>query len=112
MDDLRIAYITAGSKEDAREIGKKLVEERLAACVNIIDGMESMYWWEGTIETDHEVILLAKTTSAYIEQLTNRVMVLHPYDCPCVLSFNPRNDEGNPDYLQWLIDETGTDHSI
>jgi len=107
MDDLRIAYITVGTKQEARQIGKKLVEERLAACVNIIDGMESMYWWKDTIETDQEIILLAKTTSAYMKQLTEQVMALHPYDCPCVLSFSPNSDEGNPDYLQWLIEETG-----
>jgi len=107
MDDLRIAYITLGKKEDARQIGKKLVEERLAACVNIIDGMESIYWWQDAIETEHEVILLAKTTSAHMKQLTDRVIELHPYDCPCVLSFNPNNNEGNSDYLKWLIEETG-----
>ena len=107
MDDHRIAYITFSNKNDAREMGKKLVEERLAACVNIIDGMESMYWWEGAVESESEVIMLAKTTSEYIEKLTDYVVKWHPYDCPCVISFSPKSDEGNPAYLKWLIEETG-----
>ena len=58
---LRLIYMTAGSQEEARKVGKALVESKLAACVNIIDGMNSMYMWEGELQDDREVVLIAKT---------------------------------------------------
>ena len=107
MNEIRLAYITFSDKDNAHSLGKTLLNERLVACVNIIDGMESMYRWKGKVESDEEIIMIAKTTKEYIEAMTRRVKELHPYECPCVLVFSPNNDEGNPDYLQWLVDETG-----
>ncbi len=102
--NLRMVYITTQNQKEARDIGSKLVEEKLAACVNIIDGMESLYRWKGSIESDNECILIAKTTYSNITPLTNRVKELHSYEVPCIISINLSEQEGNPDYLNWLVD--------
>jgi periplasmic divalent cation tolerance protein len=102
--DFLFAYITLSSEEEARRIGTVLVEERLAACVNILSQMESHYWWDGKLETSHEVVLIAKTTSPLKEALQRRVLSLHSYSCPCVV-FLPISG-GNPDYLEWIARET------
>ncbi|MEX2600813.1 MAG: divalent-cation tolerance protein CutA [Balneolaceae bacterium] len=104
--NLRLVYITTRDREEARSIGMTLVEERLAACVNIIDGMESIYRWEGAIETDSETILIAKTSYHRMEKLTRRVKELHSYDTPCILSITLTEQEGNEEYLKWLMKES------
>jgi periplasmic divalent cation tolerance protein len=104
-DALRMIYITTETAEDARHIGAALLEERLAACINIIDGMESMYWWQDEIESAEECVMIAKTTESNVEALTNRVLELHDYTCPCVVSIALDPEEGNPDYLAWLRNE-------
>jgi periplasmic divalent cation tolerance protein len=96
--------MTMESKEQAREIGKVLVEERLVACVNIIEGMNSMYWWEGKVRQDSETVLIAKTKSALVAELTERVKKLHSYDVPCVVSLQLL--EGNQEFLDWIGRET------
>ncbi|MEX0686447.1 MAG: divalent-cation tolerance protein CutA [Balneolales bacterium] len=97
-------YITTSNTDEARTIGSLLVEEKLAACVNIIDSMKSIYWWEGEIQEDQESILIAKTTEEHITTLTNRVKELHSYDCPCVVAMPI--ETGNPEYLKWIGDST------
>lgn len=99
-----IAYVTAASREDALRIARTLVEERLAACGNVLDGMTSVYRWQGAIETASEAVLVIKTRSELIPRVIERVRELHAYECPCVVSW-PIVD-GNPDYLQWIVDET------
>jgi len=100
--NLRVVYITTKDREEARSIGKKLVEEKLAACVNIIDNMESIYRWKGDVLSENETILIAKTTYSNINPLTQKVKELHSYDVPCVITFNISEQEGNSDYLDWL----------
>jgi len=100
----RFVYMTAGSREEARRIGRTLVEERLAACVNILDGMSSMYWWEGAVQEEQETVLIAKTRTELLERLTDRVRALHSYACPCVVALPIEG--GNAAYLQWLGEET------
>lgn len=97
-------YITAGSLDEARTIARRLVEERLAACVNIVENMHSLYWWEGKIQEDTEVILIAKTQTALVADLTRRVQTLHSYTVPCVVSLPIAS--GNPDFLDWIVRET------
>jgi len=97
-----LAYITTANKEDARHIGKVLVEKKLAACVNILDGMQSIYWWEGKIEEADEAVLIAKTSEEKVETLIAVVKSLHSYSVPCVLTLPILS--GNPDYLKWLAD--------
>jgi periplasmic divalent cation tolerance protein len=93
-------YMTAGSKAEAQKIGKALVESRLAACVNILDNMQSIYRWEQEIQQDTEVVLIAKTTGNLISQLIEKVIALHSYDCPCIVSL-PISD-GYPPFLDWI----------
>jgi periplasmic divalent cation tolerance protein len=83
-------YMTAGSKTEAQKIGKALVESRLAACVNILDNMQSIYRWEEKIQEDAEVVLIAKTTDPLVPQLIDKVKSLHSYDCPCIVSLPVR----------------------
>ena len=94
------AYITTKDKEQALSIGKVLVEERLCACVNIIDPMTSIYRWEGQITTDSETVLIAKTTAEKFDVLQERVKQLHSYSCPCIVSIPVSN--GSAQYLDWL----------
>jgi periplasmic divalent cation tolerance protein len=99
-----LAYMTAGSEEEARTVARTLVEERLAACVNILGPATSIYHWEGAIEEAREVILIAKTRRALFDRLTERVRAIHGYEVPCVLEL--AIGRGNPAYLTWLADET------
>ena len=98
------AYITARDVSEARRIGKILVAERLAACVNILPGMESHYWWEAKMESAQEAVLIAKTRADLREDLLERVRELHADETPCVV-FLPVSG-GNPDYLDWIAAET------
>src|ERR687891_550854 len=102
--DLRMLYITASSRDEAKKIGRTLVEERLAACANVIDGMESVYWWQGKLTEDREVVLIAKTRADLVPALSERVKQLHSYTVPCVVALPIL--AGNPAYLEWLAAET------
>ncbi|MEI6986698.1 MAG: divalent-cation tolerance protein CutA [Rhodospirillaceae bacterium] len=98
------AYLTAGSPEEARRIGRTLVEERLAACVNLFDGMSSIYRWQGVIETATETVMIAKTRPELFEALTRRVRELHSYATPCIIELPLARIDA--DYLAWLTAET------
>ena len=100
----RLIYMTTETEADAERIGRALVGERLAACVNIVPGMRSMYWWDGEVQQSDETVLIAKTREALVARLTERVRELHPYDCPCVISL--AIDGGNPAFLDWIDAET------
>ena len=97
-------YMTAGSREEALRIGRALVEERLAACTNLIEGMTSIYRWQGAIQEDAEVVLIAKTRPDLVTRLTERVKALHSYDCPCVIALPV--DGGNQAFIDWIAAET------
>jgi periplasmic divalent cation tolerance protein len=100
---VNLIYMTASSKTEAQKIGKALVESRLAACVNILDNMQSIYRWEGKIQEDSEVVLIAKTTDTLVSRLIDKVKSLHSYDCPCIVSL-PVLD-GYPPFLNWIHEE-------
>lgn len=100
----RMVYVTAGSPEEARAIGRTLVEERLAACVNVLDLVTSLYRWQGELCEDRETVLIAKTRAELVDALTERVLALHGYDCPCVAAFPIVG--GNARFLDWIADET------
>ena len=76
------------------------MESRLAACVNILDNMQSIYRWEEKIQEDSEVVLIAKTTESLVSQLIDKVKSMHSYDCPCIVSL-PVQD-GYPPFLDWI----------
>lgn len=99
-----LVYVTAGSDAEARKIASALVEERLAACANILGEITSIYRWEGSLQTENEVAFILKSQPHLIKKLTARVTEMHAYDCPCVIAM-PIND-GNPEFLKWIIDET------
>lgn len=97
-------YITTSSLEEARAIGNELVSRRLAAGVNIIDSINSIYWWDGKIQDEREAILIAKTKEALVPELIEKVKSMHSYTCPCIVSL-PILD-GSRMFLDWVIDET------
>lgn len=102
--DVCFCYMTAGSREEALKIGRALVGERLAACVNVIDGMTSVYRWQDEVQEDGEVVVIAKTRRELVPRLTERVLELHSYDCPCVVALPITG--GNPAFLAWIAEET------
>lgn len=96
----RLVLTTAGSMEEARVLARTLVEERLAACVNLIPQVESIYRWEGRIESGPEVLLVMKTEADRVPALQQRLHALHRYDVPEFLVLPV--DAGSERYLAWL----------
>lgn len=99
-----IVYMTASDTDEALRIGRVLVAEKLAACVNVLGPITSVYEWQGKVEEGGEVAFIAKTTEQCMAALTQRVKELHSYDCPCVVGVEV--GEGNPDFLTWIETET------
>jgi periplasmic divalent cation tolerance protein len=97
-------YATAGDAAEAERIGRTVVEERLAACANVLAGMRSFYWWEGKVQDAAEAVLILKTTQDRLPHLIARIKELHSYDCPCIEAL-PVAD-GNPEFLAWVARET------
>lgn len=104
MDEI-IVFITASGEEEAAKIAHALVEARLAGCVNIVKNIRSIYRWEGKIEDEKEVLMIAKTGKEHFKSLEGKVKELHSYMVPEVIAVQIA--EGSPDYLQWLKDVTG-----
>ena len=103
MTQARVVLITAPNVESAGNIAKTLVEEKLAACVNIVPGIRSIYLWEGKICDDSEVLMIAKTTAERFPDLQKRVQGLHSYETPEIISLPI--EEGSAKYLRWIIEE-------
>jgi periplasmic divalent cation tolerance protein len=99
-----LLYITTQNSGEAQAIGKALIEERLVACVNIIEGIQSMYWWNDSITSDTETLCVAKTKTALIPDVIAKVKTLHSYTCPCVVALPITG--GNPEFLAWIARET------
>jgi periplasmic divalent cation tolerance protein len=102
MSDKKLVLTTASSKEEAQKIAHALVERRLAACVNIVPQIDSVYRWQGKIEEAQECLLIIKTTSAAFERLRAAIQELHSYDLPeciCVPI-----EAGSAEYLKWISD--------
>jgi len=105
MEDICVALVAVGSESQGIEIGKALIEERLAACVNLIKGVRSLYMWEGRLADDQEILMLIKTSRAVFPRLKARVLELHPYQVPEIIALPVL--EGSPPYVKWVIDSTG-----
>ena len=99
-DKYRVVLVTAPKITVARKLAKLVLEQRLAACVNIVRDVESHYWWEGKICRDAEVLLVMKTAKARLNALVEQVLAAHPYDTPefVVLPI----EAGSKRYLEWL----------
>jgi periplasmic divalent cation tolerance protein len=103
VTDKVIVYTTCGKAEDAESIAQRLIEGRLAACVNVVAGVRSFYRWQGKIENAAEFLLIIKTARGLVDPLRLELEKLHPYDLP-ELIVAPIID-GSPDYLAWLEQE-------
>ena len=99
-----VCLSTASSAEEAETIAKALVGEELAACVNLVPGVRSIYRWQGKIEDGAEVLMVIKTRRELVEPLSRRIKELHSYTVPELVAMSVV--AGNPDYLQWLVDST------
>jgi periplasmic divalent cation tolerance protein len=102
MTDAIIVLVTAPTADKAAELARMLVEEGLAACGNVLPGLRSIYRWEGKVHDEPEALLLLKSTAPLFEALRERVVAVHPYQCPEVLRLDVV--EGNAPYLQWIRD--------
>ena len=102
--DIIVVYITAPSQEVAHALARALVEEKLAACVNIIPGIQSVYHWEDAVHVDEELLLICKSRTERFDLLQNRVQALHPYDVPEIISIPVQN--GSEPYLNWVRENT------
>lgn len=99
-----LCLCTCPDRDAAGRIARTLVDERLAACVNLLPGVTSVYRWQGAVETGEEVLMLAKTVPERLQALTARIVELHPYDVPEVVAMQV--DAGLPAYLEWIAGET------
>lgn len=104
-DDVRIVYVTAADEAEGARIARVLVGESLAACVNIVPGVRSVYRWEGAIEEAEEAMLAIKTTAGRLEALDRRVRELHSYDLPEVVAVTVAG--GSDAYLGWVRRSVG-----
>jgi periplasmic divalent cation tolerance protein len=105
MTDKQIVFTTAGSEEEARKIARALVDRRLAACVNIVPQMESIYRWQGKVDESREWLLLIKTSAALFPAVRDAVRELHSYDLPECIALNIA--DGNKEYLKWSENSVG-----
>ena len=101
-DEVVLVLSTFGSVEEARQVGRTVVDERLAACANLVPGVESIYQWEGEVQTSAEMLVIFKTTGAGYANLEARVRALHSYKVPEIVSFPI--SAGFPPYLQWVAE--------
>ncbi len=104
MPDFVVILVTCGSEEEAQKIARALVEERLAACANIVSPIRSIYRWEGKIWDEREWLLIIKTQKAKFEELAKRVKALHSYSVPEIIAIPIA--EGSPLYLEWIEEST------
>ncbi len=105
MTDALVVLVTTPTPERAAELARALVEERLAACGNVVPGLRSIYRWEGKVQDEGEALLVLKTTRARFEALRDRVLALHPYEVPEVIAIPV--EAGSARYLAWIDAETG-----
>ncbi|HVO32348.1 MAG TPA: divalent-cation tolerance protein CutA [Elusimicrobiota bacterium] len=97
-----IVFVTAPDSKEASRLSRALVEGKLAACVNIVPGISSRYWWKGKIETAREALLVIKTSSTKYMALERRIRQLHSYSVPEILALPV--DRGSRPYLRWIAE--------
>ena len=100
MTDKIVIFVAVGNSSDAALLAKSLVEKRLAACVNLVPGVSSWYWWEGKVNVDEEVLLMMKTSRDKFAALEKEVLRLHSYAVPEIIAI--QIVEGSKNYLSWI----------
>ena len=103
MESIRVVLVSV-PRDEAREMATAIVEERLAACINIVPRIDSVYWWDDKIETDTESLMIIKTTAARMQELIEYIEENHPYDLPEVLALPLV--AGLAEYVAWIKEET------
>lgn len=97
-------YITCPTSEEAAKIATAMVEQRLAACANILAPHQSVYWWDGQVQAGQEVAVIFKTRKALFNALEKAICALHSYECPCIVALPI--ELGHAPFLQWIQTET------
>lgn len=95
-----LVYITTANKNEAEVIASKLVTDNLVACANIINNVTSIYKWQGKLNKEQEVVIIAKTIKKNVDNIVKTVKSMHNYDCPCIISL--RVSDGNKDFVGWV----------
>ncbi len=103
-DPILLIYSTFATLEEAKACGQALVERRLAACVNILPGMVSVYEWQGALDSDEEVVMIVKTRAGIVEETRSALAAIHPYDTPAILTL--ATEDVNAPYAGWLREQT------
>ncbi|KAF8718130.1 hypothetical protein HU200_003801 [Digitaria exilis] len=99
-----VVYVTVPNREAGKKLSQSIISEKLAACVNIVPGIESVYWWEGKVQSDAEELLIIKTRESLLDALTEHVKANHEYDVPEVIALPITG--GNTKYLEWIKNST------
>lgn len=105
MTDVLVVLVTAPGADEAARMARTLVEERLAACGNVLPGLRSIYRWKGEVQDEAEALLVLKTTRQRFPALRDRILAIHPYEVPEVLALPA--EAGSERYLAWVESETG-----
>ncbi|MCW5746479.1 MAG: divalent-cation tolerance protein CutA [Alphaproteobacteria bacterium] len=105
MSQVLFVYVTASDAAEAERIGEAVVDERLAACANILDGMRSIFRWQGSVQKGQEAILILKTREDLLDALKERIAELHSYELPCIVALPIA--AGHEPFLDWVASETG-----
>ncbi len=101
MTDTLVVLVTTPSAEEAARLARAVVEEKLAACGNVVPAVRSIYRWEGKICDEQEALLVLKAPARRFPELRDRIVALHPYDVPEVIAL--RIEEGNERYIDWIV---------
>jgi periplasmic divalent cation tolerance protein len=104
LKSVSLVYVTTANIEEAKRIGEALVTERLAAAVNIVGDVRSMYRWNNEVHEKNEILLIAKTSTTQVGKAIERIRSLHSYQCPCVVSWPIAR--ANESYLNWIREQT------
>lgn len=99
-----VIYTTYPNKEEGEIVSRALLEKRLVACANILAAHESLYWWDGEIQSEQEVAVIYKTQDKLFDSAKDKIVSLHSYDVPCVVSW--RIDDGHDAFMKWIGEET------
>jgi len=99
-----VVFITTQNVKQARDISLRLIKAKLAACVNIVSGVKSIFWWQGKVDSAKEALLIVKTKKSLLNRLVKTVKKLHSYDVPEIIALPIIG--GNKEYLKWLNDST------